>query len=136
MFSGNTRTKTTLQPKTTTKTGGCNSPHCTNDVFIFSPQTHHDASSSYHFEYDYSNNVLNTIFGYNSKAQNWFNGILKCLKPFWSIIGPKETQETMYDEWEIPFEMLKDLQWLGSGAQGAVFMGKCTFDVLCVRCVQ
>jgi len=28
------------------------------------------------------------------------------------------------DEWELPFEDISDLQWLGSGSQGAVFLGK------------
>ncbi|KAI8786436.1 mitogen-activated protein kinase kinase kinase 12, partial [Biomphalaria glabrata] len=28
------------------------------------------------------------------------------------------------DDWEITFESITDLQWLGSGAQRAVFLGK------------
>jgi hypothetical protein len=28
------------------------------------------------------------------------------------------------DDWEIPFENISDLEWLGSGAQGAVFVGR------------
>lgn len=28
------------------------------------------------------------------------------------------------DNWEIPFEEISSLQWLGSGAQGAVFRGQ------------
>jgi len=28
------------------------------------------------------------------------------------------------DDWEIQFEDISDLRWLGSGAQGAVFLGK------------
>ncbi|KAK6961916.1 mitogen-activated protein kinase kinase kinase 12, partial [Biomphalaria glabrata] len=27
-------------------------------------------------------------------------------------------------DWEIPFESITDLQWLGSGAHGPVFLGK------------
>lgn len=28
------------------------------------------------------------------------------------------------ESWEVPFEEISDLQWVGSGAQGAVFRGK------------
>ena len=28
------------------------------------------------------------------------------------------------DLWEVPFEEILDLQWVGSGAQGAVFLGR------------
>jgi hypothetical protein len=31
------------------------------------------------------------------------------------------------DDWEIPFENISDLEWLGSGAQGAVFVGRYAF---------
>lgn len=78
----------------------------------------------YYDYYDYPNNVFNSIFGYSSKTNNWFNEILGCLRPFWSIIGQRESPGAMYDNWEIPFTQLKDLVWLGSGAQGAVFKGK------------
>ena len=28
------------------------------------------------------------------------------------------------DDWVIPFEAISNLEWLGSGAQGAVFVGR------------
>lgn len=40
------------------------------------------------------------------------------------------------DDWEIPFEMISDLQWLGSGAQGAVFSGKLRNEVIAVKKVR
>lgn len=40
------------------------------------------------------------------------------------------------DDWEIPFEMISDLQWLGSGAQGAVFSGKLKNEVVAVKKVR
>ncbi len=40
------------------------------------------------------------------------------------------------DDWEIPFENIRDLQWLGSGAQGAVFLGKLTTDQVAVKKVR
>lgn len=127
MFTGNmARTQITLQPKSVGKMNGQGPAQCgnPNEAFLLSSEAHRDGP--YRYDYDYPSNVLNSIFGYNSKAQNWFNGILGCLRPFWSIIGPKEAQSEAHDDWEIPFEHLKDLQWLGSGAQGAVFIGEFT----------
>jgi serine/threonine protein kinase len=40
------------------------------------------------------------------------------------------------DDWEIPFETISDLKWLGSGAQGAVFSGKLKGEVVAVKKVR
>jgi predicted Ser/Thr protein kinase len=40
------------------------------------------------------------------------------------------------DDWEIPFENITDLQWLGSGAQGAVFLGKLNGEEVAVKKVR
>lgn len=40
------------------------------------------------------------------------------------------------DDWEIPFESITDLQWLGSGAQGAVFLGKLCNEEVAVKKVR
>ena len=37
------------------------------------------------------------------------------------------------DDWEIPFEGISDLQWLGSGAQGAVFVGRFNNEFVAVK---
>merc|ERR1719410_3360454 len=54
----------------------------------------------------------------------WFAGFIGCFKPMWMMIGKGKTPEMEKDDWEIPFEAIQELQWLGSGAQGAGFMGK------------
>lgn len=40
------------------------------------------------------------------------------------------------DDWEIPFEAISELQWLGSGAQGAVFSGKLNKEIVAVKKVK
>ncbi len=40
------------------------------------------------------------------------------------------------DNWEVPFEAISDLQWLGSGAQGAVFVGKWEHELVAVKKVK
>ncbi|KAK3727907.1 hypothetical protein QZH41_017736 [Actinostola sp. cb2023] len=49
-------------------------------------------------------------------------GLLGCLRPVWRLIGKAHKYENG-DDWVIPFEDIRELQWLGSGAQGAVFLG-------------
>lgn len=50
-------------------------------------------------------------------------GLLGCLRPVWTILGKGSQKEGKFDSWTIPFEEIRELQWLGSGAQGAVFLG-------------
>jgi len=38
--------------------------------------------------------------------------------------------------WEIPFELISDLRWLGSGAQGAVFLGQLNDEPVAVKKVR
>ena len=67
----------------------------------------------------------------------WFAGFIGCFKPMWMMIGKGKTPEmTEKDDWEIPFEAIQDLQWLGSGAQGAVFMGKYKGEQVAVKKVK
>lgn len=40
------------------------------------------------------------------------------------------------DTWEVPFEEISELQWLGSGAQGAVFLGKFRAEEVAIKKVR
>ena len=40
------------------------------------------------------------------------------------------------DDWDIPFENISDLKWLGSGAQGAVFSGSLNNEIVAVKKVR
>jgi mitogen-activated protein kinase kinase kinase 13 len=66
----------------------------------------------------------------------FFEGLLGCLRPVWTIIGKAAVAEKQQDEWEIPFENISDLQWLGSGAQGAVFLGALNTEQVAVKKVR
>ena len=48
----------------------------------------------------------------------------------------KKIKPEFLDDWEIPFENINDLEWLGSGAQGAVFMGKYLGELVAVKKVK
>ncbi|XP_017767959.1 PREDICTED: mitogen-activated protein kinase kinase kinase 12 isoform X3 [Nicrophorus vespilloides] len=64
-----------------------------------------------------------------ARKQGWMQGIFGCLQPVLSIIGKSGTneikgnQDSSADTFEIPFEQITDLQWLGCGGQGIVFYG-------------
>ncbi|KAK3578064.1 hypothetical protein CHS0354_032712 [Potamilus streckersoni] len=76
--------------------------------------------------------------GYTPGSQRgFFEGLLGCLRPVWTIIGKAAAAELkQQDDWEIPFESITDLQWLGSGAQGAVFLGKLHGEEVAVKKVR
>ncbi|XP_074033037.1 mitogen-activated protein kinase kinase kinase 13 wallenda isoform X1 [Leptinotarsa decemlineata] len=51
-------------------------------------------------------------------------GIFGCLGPVLALLGKGvDENKNAQDDWEIPFEQITDLKFLGSGGQGAVFSG-------------
>ena len=56
-----------------------------------------------------------------------------CLCRHWCSL---ELKSFSPDNWEVPFENISDLQWLGSGAQGAVFVGKLDNELVAVKKVK
>uniref|UniRef100_A0A8V5GWQ1 mitogen-activated protein kinase kinase kinase n=1 Tax=Melopsittacus undulatus TaxID=13146 RepID=A0A8V5GWQ1_MELUD len=66
-------------------------------------------------------------------------GLFGCLRPVWSMIGKAASAESKHpqeDPWEVPFEEILDLQWVGSGAQGAVFLGRFHGEEVAVKKVR
>lgn len=63
-------------------------------------------------------------------------GIFGCLRPVWTIISAKKAAMAPPENWEVPFETISDLQWLGSGAQGAVFRGTLRGETVAVKKVR
>lgn len=68
----------------------------------------------------------------------WMDGLLGCIRPFYSFINKTsvDIKNKQTEEWEIPFEAISDLQWIGSGAQGAVFSGKYKNEIVAVKKVR
>ncbi|CAH0547122.1 unnamed protein product [Brassicogethes aeneus] len=69
--------------------------------------------------------------------QGWINDFFGCLQPVFSIIG-KGVEEHNYfqDDWEISFEKITQLQFLGCGGQGAVFFGMLDENPVAVKKVN
>ncbi|XP_062988410.1 mitogen-activated protein kinase kinase kinase 13 [Elgaria multicarinata webbii] len=69
----------------------------------------------------------------------FLEGLFGCLKPVWNIIGKAYSTDyklQQQDTWEVPFEEISELQWLGSGAQGAVFLGKFRSEEVAIKKVR
>ncbi|XP_034656483.1 mitogen-activated protein kinase kinase kinase 13-B isoform X1 [Drosophila subobscura] len=78
-------------------------------------------------------------FGHPDKSVGWMYGLLGCMKPVLSFIGKSgviEVKSQRAEDWEIPFESITDLEWLGSGAQGAVFSGTLKNEIVAVKKVK
>ncbi|XP_055602513.1 mitogen-activated protein kinase kinase kinase 13 isoform X2 [Uranotaenia lowii] len=77
--------------------------------------------------------------GLASKQVGWMDGLFGCMRPVLSLIGKSHIMEMKHkqtDDWEIPFEDITDLVWLGSGAQGAVFQGELRNERVAVKKVR
>uniref|UniRef100_A0A8C5B8R2 Mitogen-activated protein kinase kinase kinase n=1 Tax=Gadus morhua TaxID=8049 RepID=A0A8C5B8R2_GADMO len=69
----------------------------------------------------------------------FLEGLFGCLRPVWTMIGKAYSTEHKHhqeESWEVPFEEISELQWVGSGAQGAVFLGKYHGDDVAVKKVR
>ncbi|XP_052869519.1 uncharacterized protein LOC128275151 [Anopheles cruzii] len=69
----------------------------------------------------------------------WMDGLFGCMRPVLSLIGKShimEMKNKQTEDWEIPYETISDMVWLGSGAQGAVFCGKLRNELVAVKKVR
>nr|XP_045006112.1 mitogen-activated protein kinase kinase kinase 13 [Jaculus jaculus]XP_045006113.1 mitogen-activated protein kinase kinase kinase 13 [Jaculus jaculus]XP_045006114.1 mitogen-activated protein kinase kinase kinase 13 [Jaculus jaculus] len=72
-------------------------------------------------------------------STGFLEGLFGCLRPVWNIIGKAYSTDyklQQQDTWEVPFEEISELQWLGSGAQGAVFLGKFRAEEVAIKKVR
>ncbi|XP_038607981.1 LOW QUALITY PROTEIN: mitogen-activated protein kinase kinase kinase 12 [Tachyglossus aculeatus] len=73
-----------------------------------------------------------------SGGSGFLEGLFGCLRPVWTMIGKAYSTDHKQQEapWEVPFEEIRDLQWVGSGAQGAVFLGRFHGEDVAVKKVR
>lgn len=76
----------------------------------------------------------------NRNTNGWLNSLVGCMQPILSLITNKqffaENEQIKSENWEISFDLISDLEWLGSGAQGAVFSGKFNNEVVAIKKVR
>lgn len=73
-----------------------------------------------------------------NKPNGWMDGLLGCMRPVVSLLVKSNTNDSRQkcEEWEIPFESITNLEWLGSGAQGTVFSGYLRNEIVAVKKVR
>lgn len=73
-----------------------------------------------------------------NKPIGWMDGLLGCMRPVVSLLVKTNTNDVKQkiEEWEIPFESITNLEWLGSGAQGTVFSGYLRNEIVAVKKVR
>lgn len=73
-----------------------------------------------------------------SKPNGWMDGLLGCMRPVMSLLVKSNANDVRQktEEWEIPFESITNLEWLGSGAQGTVFSGYLRNEIVAVKKVR
>jgi hypothetical protein len=83
-------------------------------------------------------------------SKGMFDGFFGCIRPFIHLWTHKATNLKSHlvekaadfgtsggnEDLEIPFEDLKDLQWVGSGAQGCVFKGTLNGQLVAIKKVK
>jgi mitogen-activated protein kinase kinase kinase 13 len=97
-------------------------------------------------DYNYTNSSSNSSYGYFA-SKNIFSGLFGCIKPIINMWSFKTTnfksnlKKNGFNDWgnehlEIPFESFRDLQWLGSGAQGCVFKASLNGEEVAIKKVK
>lgn len=73
-----------------------------------------------------------------NKPIGWMDGLLGCMRPVVSLLVKSNASDVKQktEEWEIPFESITNLEWLGSGAQGTVFSGYLRNEIVAVKKVR
>lgn len=73
-----------------------------------------------------------------NKPIGWMDGLLGCMRPVVSLLVKSNVSDVKQkiEEWEIPFESISNLEWLGSGAQGTVFSGYLRNEIVAVKKVR
>ncbi|XP_072930917.1 mitogen-activated protein kinase kinase kinase 12 [Epargyreus clarus] len=57
------------------------------------------------------------------KKNLWIGGVMHCFSILSSVCGCKDGNKQIEEKWEVPVDSIKDLVYLGAGAQGVVFGG-------------
>lgn len=66
------------------------------------------------------------------------DGLVGRMRPVVSMLVKSNANDVKQktEEWEIPFESITNLEWLGSGAQGTVFSGYLHNEIVVVKKIR
>ncbi|XP_028035533.1 mitogen-activated protein kinase kinase kinase 12-like [Bombyx mandarina] len=63
----------------------------------------------------------------------WMVGMMDCFTNIFSLFANSEMRPTREEDWEVPFESITDMMYLGSGAQGVVYSGNLRGEMVAVK---
>jgi len=66
----------------------------------------------------------------------FWNGVWACFGPIVSFVQKDKRPQTKEDSWDIPFADIRELEFIGSGSQGAVFVGEYRGEHVAVKKVK
>ena len=66
----------------------------------------------------------------------FWGGIMACLQPMVVFLKKDQMPQAKKDSWEIPFADIRELDFIGSGSQGAVFVGEYRGEKIAVKKVK
>ena len=68
-----------------------------------------------------------------SRRSSIWDGFMSCLSPVMGVLKKENREIADKDEWEIPFADIRELNFIGSGSQGAVFVGEYLREKVAVK---
>ena len=71
-----------------------------------------------------TNGVVTSSSSRTPRRASIWNGMVACLSPVVGYFKKEKQPKPQQDEWEIEFADISELDFIGSGAQGAVFAGE------------
>ncbi|RVE50697.1 hypothetical protein evm_004607 [Chilo suppressalis] len=95
-------------------------------------QDEENAVVSHSFK-DYQRALGPSLDGTDKKNLFWMGGVMDCFSTVLSIFGRTELKTSKEDDWEVPFDAITDMVYLGSGAQGVVFSGNLRGEMVAVK---
>lgn len=74
--------------------------------------------------------------GTTRRSNTIWDGFMSCLTPVVGILKKEKRPAVQQDTWEIPFADIRELNFIGSGSQGAVFVGEYLREKVAVKKVK
>ncbi|CAK1588426.1 unnamed protein product [Parnassius mnemosyne] len=75
----------------------------------------------------------NSALEQDKKNLFWMGSVMDCFSTVLSLFGRNDLKSGKEEEWEVPFDSISDLVYLGSGAQGVVFGGNLRGEMVAVK---